>query len=57
VESSDPSARFTGLRATTRKPWTRINRVLYVKLPCPSVSTSYSKVLSDARIIPLWVEA
>ncbi len=30
------------------KPWTTNNRVLlYVKLPCPSVSTSCSKVRSD----------
>ena len=28
------------------------NRVLYVKLPCPSVPTSYSKVLADERIVP-----
>ena len=27
--------------------------LLYVKLPCPSASTSYSKVRSDSMILPL----
>jgi hypothetical protein len=40
--------------ATTSTPWTSTNRVLYVKLPCPSVPTSCSKVLADATYITRW---
>jgi hypothetical protein len=43
--------------ATTRTPWSSTNRVLYVKPPCPSVPTSYSKVLADEAIVPDGVRA
>jgi hypothetical protein len=43
-KASEPSpSGFAGL-TTTRKPWYPATEYLYVRLPCPSVSTSYSKV-------------
>jgi hypothetical protein len=38
--------------ATTTKLWSSTNRVLYVRLPCPSVPTSCSKVLADEVVVP-----
>jgi hypothetical protein len=32
---------FAGLMTTTRKPWYSPTEYLYLKLPCPSVHTSY----------------
>jgi hypothetical protein len=50
-ENRSADLRASPACATTSTPWTSNNRELYVKLPCPSVPTSCSKVLADTTYI------
>jgi hypothetical protein len=53
-ENRSADLRASPAYATTSTPWTSTNRELYVRLPCPSVPTSCSKVLADARYFTRW---